>query len=271
MDAIIDTRRGLAERAAELKRNRAQFRPLPRSRRSTPPTPTISPAIRPKCSRRCCARPIRGSASARARSHVVFDFAAGAARPARAARDLLGRHAVHRRFRAGGDPRQGRRHPVHVAPGAAPRSGIAPRCSTTRRPVSVNESLLIVHIEPLADAEQRAGDARRDRRHADRGLPRHPRLADRCSSGCAASVEDWKLNPPRARRPADPGEPRSSSPGSPSTISPSSACANTGSTAKAPTPSSCRSSPPGIGLLEDKDFHFLRAGTDLRRDDRRST
>ena len=75
-------------------------------------------------------------------------------------------------------------------------------------------------------------------------------------------VEDWKLNPPRATTRRDrrgQGVPR---PGWPSTISPSSACANTGSRARARIASSQPLVTSGIGILEDKDFHFLRAGTD---------
>ena len=59
-------------------------------------------------------------------SHVIFDFQPESPGQPEMHRDLLGRHAVHRRLDAGGDPRQGRRHPLHGASGAASRPGIAP-------------------------------------------------------------------------------------------------------------------------------------------------
>ena len=52
---------------------------------------------------------------------------------ARDHRDLLARHAVHRRQRAGGDPGEGRHGPAHDAPDPAGRSATPSACSTRRR------------------------------------------------------------------------------------------------------------------------------------------
>ncbi len=90
------------------------------------------------------------------KSHIVFDFCRRASRPPELIEIFLGRHALHRRFRAGGDPRQGRRrssscaHPVlHLDPESH-------RLLDEAAPVSVNESLLLVQIEPIDDRRARA-------------------------------------------------------------------------------------------------------------------
>jgi glutamate dehydrogenase len=127
-------------------------------------------------------------------------------------------------------------------------------------PVSISESLLMVHIAPLEDAGQRAAmiaeidgtltEVYRATRSWRTMLERLRRL-----------VEDWKLNPPRAPAPAvqeakeflgwlaehnftflGMREYRLDGEGDQARL--------------VPLVTS------GIGILEDKDFHFLRAGTD---------
>ena len=127
-------------------------------------------------------------------------------------------------------------------------------------PVSVNESLLLVHIEPVAEPEQRAAilaeiegtltEVYRATRAWRTMLERLRRV-----------VEDWKLNPPKAAGPAiqeakeflgwlaehnftflGMREYRLDGEGKEAKFVPLGTS--------------------GIGILEDKDFHFLRAGTD---------
>ena len=153
----------------------------------------------------------------------------------RAARDLFARHAVHRRFRAGGHPRQGRHDPLYGAPGAAPRSGIAPAARGPQTRLAGREP---------ADRPHRAAGRRRraqcvtgrDRRHAGRSRSRH-----RAWQPMLERLTRVGRNGASTRRARCSGDQRSAGlprAGSPSTISPSSACASTRSRAKARTPNS---------------------------------
>ncbi|MEO8759176.1 MAG: NAD-glutamate dehydrogenase [Devosia sp.] len=258
MDVVIDTRRGLLERAATLKEtepNFARFVLAMVNATETDDLSTYSADVLEEMLRKTYTR----LGKREGRSHVVFDFAP----------EHLGHpemleifsadmpfivDSVLAAIRAKGGTIRFMSHPVlHLDPESH-------RVLDEAAPVSVNESLLMVHIEPVEDPLQRQ-DILDEIDGTLTEVYRATRSWRTMLERVRRVVEDWKLNPPRAPGPATQdakeflawlaehnftflgmreyrldGE---------------------GKNAKfVPLVTS------GIGILEDKDFHFLRAGTD---------
>ncbi|HEX4297375.1 MAG TPA: NAD-glutamate dehydrogenase domain-containing protein, partial [Devosia sp.] len=258
VDAVIDTRRGLLERVAVLKEtepNFARFVLATVNAAETEDLSRYSPDILEAMLRKTYTR----LGKREDRSHRIFDF--DPERPGFP--EMLEIFSTDMPFivdsvlaaiRARGGVLRFMAHPVlHLDPESH-------RVLDEAAPVSLNESLLIVHIDPIADPEQRAAmlaeidgtltEVYRATRSWRTMLERLRRV-----------VEDWKLNPPRAPAPMiaeskeflawlaehnftflGMREYRLESEGKDARF--------------VPLVTS------GIGILEDKDFHFLRAGTD---------
>src|SRR3569623_136121 len=258
MDGIIDTRQGLLQRGAELREtapNFARFMAATVAATETDDLSLYAPAALEAMLRKTYTR----LGKREGRSHVVYHFA-----PEHAGQnEMIEIFSTDMPFivdstlaaiRARGGTIRFMSHPVlHLDPESY-------RLLDEAATVSISESLLMVHIEPVDDPEQRAAilaeiegtltEVYRATRAWRTMLERLRRV-----------VEDWRLIPPRAPAPAIheakeflawlaehnftflgmreyrlEGE---------------------GTNAKfIPIVTS------GIGILEDKDFHFLRAGTD---------
>ena len=258
MDGIIDTRQGLLQRVAELREtepNFARFVAATVAATETDDLSIYSPEVLEAMLRKTYTR----LGKREGRSHVVYHFA-----PEHAGQnEMIEIFSTDMPFivdstlaaiRAKGGVIRFLSHPVlHLDPESY-------RLLDEAATVSISESLLMVHIEPVDDPEQRAAilaeiegtltEVYRATRAWRTMLERLRRV-----------VEDWRLIPPRAPAPAIheakeflawlaehnftflgmreyrlEGE---------------------GTNAKfIPIVTS------GIGILEDKDFHFLRAGTD---------
>jgi glutamate dehydrogenase len=258
VDAIIDTKRGLAERAEELRETEPNFaRFVLAMVNATDPgdleatSPEVVEAMLRKTYTRLGKR--------EGKSHVIFDFPHE--HPGHP--DVIEIFSADMPFivdsvlaaiRAKGGVVKFMSHPVlHLDPESH-------RLLDEAAPVSVNESLLIIQIEAIEDAELRQAllaeidgtltEVYRATRSWRTMLERLRRL-----------VEDWKLNPPKATSTAiseakeflgwlaehnftflGMREYRLDGEGADRRLHPLITS--------------------GIGILEDKDFHFLRAGTD---------
>jgi glutamate dehydrogenase len=257
MDVVLDTRRGMLERAAALKDsepNFARFMLAMVNATETDDLSRYSPSVLEALLRKTYTR----LGKREGRSHVVFEFPPDDVVRA----EMLEVFSADMPFivdsvlaaiRAKGGVIRFMSHPVlHLDPESH-------RVLDEEASVSINESLLMVHIEPLADPEQKAAilaeidgtltEVYRATRAWRTMLERVRRL-----------VEEWKLSPPKAPAPAiaeakeflawlaehnftflGMREYRLDGEGADARLVP---LVTT-----------------GIGLLEDKDFHFLREGT----------
>ncbi|RYE11022.1 MAG: NAD-glutamate dehydrogenase [Hyphomicrobiales bacterium] len=258
VDPVIDTKRGLLDRAEELRETEPNFaRFLLATVGATDPDDLdgTSPEVVEAMLRRTYTR----LGKREGKSHIVFDFA-----PEHPGHPELIEifsadmpfivDSVLAAIRAKGGTIKFMAHPVlHLDPESH-------RLLDEAAPVSVNESLLLVEIAPLDDPEQKKAllaeidgtltEVYRATRSWRTMLERLRRL-----------VEDWKLNPPRATTAAvseakeflawlaehnftflGMREYRLEGEGDERKLTPLITS--------------------GIGILEDKDFHFLRAGTD---------
>ena len=259
MDAINDTRRGLTERAEELRDTEPNFaRFLSATVAATDPEDlaNYSPEVLEAMLRRTYTR----LGKREDKSHRIYDL--DPEHPGHP--QMLEIFSVDMPFivdsvmaaiRAKGGVIKFMAHPVlHLDPESH-------RLLDAEAPVSVNESLLIVHIEPIEDAGQRAAliaevdgtlnEVYRATRSWRTMLERLRRV-----------VEDWKLNPPRA-----------------TTASIAESKEFLGWLAehnftflgmreyKLDGEGSEQKLIPlvttGLGLLEDRDFHFVRSGTNF--------
>ena len=258
VDAVIDTKRGIADRAEALRETEPNFaRFMLATVNATDPddlegsSADVFEAMLRKTYTRLGKR--------EGKSHVIFDFP-----PEHAGHPELIEvfsadmpfivDSVLAAIRAKGGVIRFMSHPVlHLDPESH-------RLLDEAAPVSVNESLLLVQIEAIADPAARAAliaeidgtltEVWRATRSWRAMLERLRRV-----------VEDWKLNPPRATTPATAEakeflawlaehnftflgmrEYRLEGEGADKRLQPLLTS--------------------GIGILEDRDFHFLRAGTD---------
>ena len=258
VNAVIDTRRVLLERAEELRETEPNFaRFLLATVNATEPddfeptTPEIVETMLRKTYTRLGKR--------EGKSHAVFEFPPESA----GQNQLIEIFSVDMPFivdsvlaaiRAKGGVIRFMSHPVlHLDPESH-------RLLDAEAPVSVSESLLLIQIEPIEDKEARAElikeidgtltEVYRATRNWRTMLERLRRV-----------VEDWKAHPPRATSAAI-GEAKEFL----AWLAEHNFTflgmreyrldAEAGSRKLTPLPSS------GIGILEDRDFHFLRAGTD---------
>ncbi|HWA43873.1 MAG TPA: NAD-glutamate dehydrogenase domain-containing protein, partial [Hypericibacter adhaerens] len=253
----IDTRRGLLDRAEELKEsepNFARFMLAMVNATETDDLSLYSPPVLEAELRKTYTR----LGKREGRSHVIFDFPP---EPPIASEQLeifstdmpFIVDSVLAAIRAKGGVIRFMSHPVlHLDPESH-------RVLDAEATVSISESLLMVHLEPIADPEQKAailseidgtlGEVYRATRAWRTMLERLRRL-----------VEEWKLSPPKAPQPAvaeakeflawlaehnftflGMREYRLDGEGAEARLVP---LVTT-----------------GIGLLEDKDFHFLREGS----------
>ena len=258
MDTVIDTRRDLLQKVAQLREtepNFARFLAAAVAATETDDLSLYSPEILEGMLRKTYTR----LGKREGRSHVIFDF-----EPEKVAQSEIIEifsadmpfivDSVLAAIRAKGGVIKFMSHPVlHLDPESH-------RVLDEMATVSVNESLLMVHIEPMADANQRSELIN----EVDGTLTevyRATRAWRTMLERLRRVVEDWKLNPPRAPLPT--------------TAEAKEFIAwlaehnftflgmreyrldGEGADAKfVPLATS------GLGILEDKDFHFLRAGTD---------
>jgi glutamate dehydrogenase len=222
VDAVIDTKRGLLDRAAEVREtepNFARFLLAMANATDTDDLAATSPEVVEAMLRKTYTR----LGKREGKSHIVFNFPPE--HPGHP--ELLEIFSADMPFivdsvlaaiRAKGGVIKFMSHPVlHLDPESH-------RLLDDAAPVSVNESLLLVQIEPIEDPAAHAAlldevngtltEVYRATRSWRTMLERLRRV-----------VEDWKLNPPRATSAAI-GEAKEF------LGSPSSACANIGSKAK---------------------------------------
>jgi glutamate dehydrogenase len=199
MDVVLDTRRGMPERAAALKDsepNFARFMLAMVNATETDDLSRYSPSVLEALLRKTYTR----LGKREGRSHVVFEFPPDDVVRA----EMLEVFSADMPFivdsvlaaiRAKGGVIRFMSHPVlHLDPESH-------RVLDEEASVSINESLLMVHIEPVADPEQKAAilaeidgtltEVYRATRAWRTMLERVRRL-----------VEEWKLSPPKAPAPA---------------------------------------------------------------------
>lgn len=258
MDAIVDSKRGFIDRAealGETEPNFARFLTTTVNAANPDDLSHFSPEVFEAMLRKTYTR----LGKREGRSHVVYDFEPE--RPGGPEQfEIFSADmpfivdSVLAAIRAKGGQIRFMTHPVlHLDPESH-------RVLDAQAPVSLKESLLIVQIEPLADAAQRqamVGEIEGVLTEVYRATKAWRTMLERVRR----VVEEWKLTPPRAPGPMiqeskeflawlaehnftflGMREYRLDGEGDKRTF--------------VPLVTS------GIGLLEDKDFHFLRSGAD---------